>query len=365
MNEAQKIDFFLPGPTWIRPDVLDAMTLAPIGHRSAAYKDLHHSVATDLPKIFRTERDVVLLSGSGSLAMEAAAVSMVEKRVLNLVCGAFSERWHSICVANGLEADRVEVPWGRSYDLDLVREALRRKPVEAVTMVHNETSTGVLNPIEDVARVIREESDALIMVDTVSSLAGARMEFDAWGLDVVITGSQKALCLPPGLAFAAISERAEAKARTVPNRGFYTDLVKYLEKHRQDGTITTPAIPQIQALRRQLAVLLDEGMEARWERHLRLRARTEEWVAERGLAYASAAGTSSPTVSCLRAPEGLTGPEVVGRLAEAGFTVGGGYGKWKPETFRIGHMGEVRLADLDRLLEALDTVVAAQPAASR
>jgi aspartate aminotransferase-like enzyme len=175
---------------------------------------------------------------------------------------------------------------------------------------------------------------------------------------VVLAGTQKALALPPGLVVFALSGRAGERAAGVSRRGYYTDLLRYRDKHREGGTITTPALSLVYALDLQLGRLLDEGLEARWARHLALASRTAEWAASRGFRYAPREGVRSPTVSCLRPPEGVAAPDLVKRLARRGFTVGGGYGDWKPSTFRIGHMGEVRLADLDGLLQAIDDVVA-------
>src|SRR5262245_34750602 len=175
------------------------MTQPMVGHRSAGFKEIYRRISERLPKVFRTAGDVMVATGSSTLVMESAVVSCVRQDVLNLTNGAFAERWHAISKAVGKAADKVSAPWGHAVDPDLVRSALRRKRYDAVTVVHNETSTGVMSPIAEVARVIREESDALILVDTVSSLGGAPVETDAWGLDVVLAGTQKAVAGPPGL----------------------------------------------------------------------------------------------------------------------------------------------------------------------
>lgn len=347
------IQFFLPGPTWVLPEVREAMTADPIGHRSAAFKALYEELVPGLQMVLRTAGDVLIASGSATLLMESAVVSTVNERVLNLTCGAFSERWHAISKANGLQADKVAVPWGQAVDPSLVREALRRQTYEAVTVVHNETSTGVMNPVADIARVVREESDALILVDTVSSLAGAPVETDEWGLDVVVSGSQKALALPPGVAVAALSERAAQQAEPVRRRGFYTDLLRYRDKHRAGGTITTPAIPILWAMQAQLGRIRNEGMETRWERHRQLRQRAEARVAALGWSYASSPMAPSWTVSCVKPLPHQSAPDIVSRARERGFVIGTGYGDWKPSTLRIGHMGEVQLSDLDALFDIL------------
>lgn len=351
------IDFFLPGPTWVRQDVLQAMTGPMVGHRSPAFKSLYSSLVPRLQRLFRTQGDVLVATGSATLVMESAIVSTVDSEVLNLTCGAFSERWHTISRQLGRSADRIEVPWGKAVDPDLVRAALRRKRYDAVTMCHSETSTGVLNPIRDLAAVVHEESDALVLVDAVSSLAGAPVEVDDWGLDVVLASTQKAIAVPPGLTLFSLSERAAERAQSVANRGFYTDFLRYRDNHHKSSTVTTPAVSVFYALDRQLDVILEESLEVRWERHAALQAMTAKWGCNHGFVYASQEGFRSPTISCLRPPAGIQAPALVARLAERGIVVGGGYGQWKPDTFRIGHMGEVRSRDLEVLFAEIADIV--------
>jgi len=374
-SQPETIRFFLPGPSYVTEAVRQAMTRPMMGHRSPPFRALYESLARRLPAVFRTAGEVMIATGSSTLVMESAVVSTAAESVLNLTCGAFSERWHAISRAAGKAADQVAVPWGQAVDPDLVRRALRRKRYDAVTLVHNETSTGVMSPLAEIARAVREESEAILLVDTVSSLGGAPVETDDWGIDVVLAGTQKAIALPPGIALFTLSARAAERAAAVARRGFYTDLLRYRDKHREGGFITTPAIPLIYALDVQLDVILSErfagaeGIEARWARHARLAEQTAGWAAARGCDYPSAAGARSLTVSCLRPPAGVAAPDLVQRLAGRGFTLGGGYGDWKGSTFRIGHMGEVRESDLDGLFAVIDeelaAALAAAPAAAR
>lgn len=354
----EPIRYFLPGPTYVRRDVREAMLADLFGHRSAEMGRLYASVAPKLPPIFRTAGDVYIATSSATLAMQGAIQSTVPERVLHLVCGAFSGRWYDISVMLGRTADKIEVPWGEAIDPEVVRQALRRQRYDAVAFAHSETSTGVLNPAEEIARVVREESDALVLVDTVSSLAGTAVEIDQWGLDVVLTGSQKALSIPPGLAFFTLSERAIARAERAANRGFYTDLLRYREMHAKGGTISTPAISTLFAADLQLGHILDEGIEERWERHRVCHRMVEDWAARSGFEFL-AASHRSPTVSCLLPPPGIDAPRLVETLAEAGWTIGPGYGKLKPSSIRLGHMGEVGPAHLSGLLEAIDAAIAA------
>lgn len=354
---SEEIRFFLPGPTYVREEIRQAMTGPMVAHRSPAFNELYRAVTRALPTVFRTRGETLIITGSATLAMEIAVGSTVRGSLLNLTCGAFSERWHAISRSRGLAAEQLAFPWGEIIDPDVVRRAVRQRRYEAVTLAHNETSTGVLSPLREIARAIREESDALVLVDAVSSLGGAPLETDAWGLDVVLTGAQKALALPPGLAFMSPSERAIERAEAVPARGFYTDLLRYWHKHQQGGTITTPAIPQVRAAALQLARVLDEGIEQRWQRHRQLRHQTEVWAEAAGFRYASSPAGASPTVSCLYPPEGIDAARLIAHLAAAGFTLGAGYGQLKGKTLRIGHMGEVRTSDLEKLLNEIDDAV--------
>jgi aspartate aminotransferase-like enzyme len=323
-------------------------------HRSPPLLELYERVGDRLQAVFRTDGDVLIATSSSTFVMEASLISTVESSVLNLTSGAFSERWHAITRSLGKDADRVSVPWGEAVDPELVRQALRRKRYEAVTVVHNETSTGVMNPVEEIARVVHEESDALVLVDAVSSLGGAPVETDAWGLDVVLAGTQKALALPPGMTVFSLSERAADRATTIEHRGFYTDLLRYRDKHRAGGTITTPAIPILYALDYQLDRILEEGIEQRWERHRGLSDRSAQWVASIDGEVTAAAESRSWTLTCLRPPAGISAPALREAAAEKGWTIGGGYGDWKSSTVRIGHMGDVQRDDLEALIVVLE-----------
>ena len=353
----EPIRFFLPGPTYVRQVVRDAMTAELIGHRSDAGRDLFLSVTPKLGPVFRTSGDVYVATASATLVMQAAVQSTVRERVLHLTCGAFSHRWLEISRSLGYEADKVEVPWGEAIDPDLVRQALRRSRYDAVAFAHNETSTGVLNPAEEISRVVHEESDALVLVDAVSSMAGAQVEVDEWSLDIVLTGSQKAISLPPGLAFFSLSDRAVARAEKVEHRGVYTDVLRYRTKHQAAGTITTPALSILYAADVQLSRILEEGIEQRWERHLECQGMVTQWAGESGFTFLPR-DHRSPTVSCLRPPEGVDAPGLVKTLAARGWTLGTGYGKLRPEAVRLGHMGEVMPADVESLLQAIDEILA-------
>jgi predicted phosphoserine aminotransferase len=358
--------YFLPGPTEVNHDVLDAMARPVLGHRSAEISGLMKRMQTGLSALFRTDRPVFVSTSSATGMMEAAITNLTRKRVLCLSCGAFSHRFYDIARATGRAADVLEASWGQPNGADELRAALAADPgkYDLVTVVHSESSTGVLNPLAELAAVVHEFDDVLIAVDTVSSMAGAPVLTDEWKLDFVLTGSQKAIAIPPGLALAAASERAMTRAAEVENRGFYFDLLKF-EKNMVGRwqTPNTPAVSLFFALAAQLERIEAEGLDTRWARHAVMAERTYRWVstiAERtGREYRLLApeGYRSPCVTSIILPEGLTGPDVVARVAAHGYTVATGYGKLKEPTFRIGHMGDHTLDELENLLSVLDEVL--------
>ena len=347
--------FFLPGPTDVHPEVLAAMQRPMIGHRSGAMEQLLAGFEPSLGALFRTSHPVLVGTASATGFMEMAVRNGVRHRALSLVNGAFSERFANLVRACGKECIRLDVPHGCAVEPDMLRDALRRTPVDAVTLVHSETSTGVLQDVEALAAVVHEFDDVLVLVDAVTSLAGCPVETDRWRLDFALTGSQKALALPPGLAFGAASERMLERAKSLPNRGLYFDLVSFLEATTKHQPTNTPAIPLLYALQIQLARIEREGgVEARWRRHDAMRRRVEDWSAERGVAYLPREGRRSWTVSCLKVPEGTSAKQIVSALKQAGWTIGSGYGSLKESTIRIGHMGDHTVAALDELLALLD-----------
>lgn len=305
-----------------------------------------------------TEQPVLISASSGTGLMEGAIRNGVARKVLNCVNGAFSDRWRELTEGNGKPNEVLEVPWGQAILPEMVVERLAGGEFDAVAITHNETSTGVTSPVREIAQAVRElpsGDDILILVDSVSGLAGARIEFDAWDLDVVLTASQKAFALPPGLAFAAVSQRAMARAAEIPDRGYYFDFL-LLEKYlRKNQTPATPAVSLLYALDYQLDCILDEGLEARFERHLQMRDRTLAWAKESGFDVFAQAGYESPTVTCVANSREIDIPDLNRYLRSKNMILSNGYGaQLKNKTFRIAHMGDIRPEELERLLLAID-----------
>lgn len=351
--------FFLPGPTEVRPEILRAQIGPMIGHRTRETERIVERLQRGLRELFGTERPVYVAPSSATGLMEAAIRNGVRRRVLCLVNGAFSERFAKIARACGLEAEELNVAWGDAHRPDRVAEALRGGEFDALTVVHCETSTGVLNPVPEIARVAHDAGDIAVLVDGVTSVAGMEIEADAWDLDFILTGSQKALALPPGLALGVAQESLLERARQNPMRGFYFDLLAFEKNLERNQTPTTPAVSLLYALSAQLDDIEREGVAGRAARHSAMADLLYRWVedvGDRGLALAIVApeGYRSPTVTCLRPPAGWTGSRVQAALAERGFTVAPGYGPLKEEMFRIGHMGDHTVAELETLLAVLE-----------
>ena len=345
--------FFLPGPTDVHPDVLAAMARPMIGHRSSAMEDLLKRTAPKLQQLARTSRTVMVGTTSATGFMEMAVRSGVRKRALSIVNGSFSGRFAELVTACDKECVRLEVPLGGFVEPDQLRDALKQNPgVDAVTLAHSETSTGVLQDLPGLSRVVHEFPDVLFLVDAVTSMAGSPVETDAWDLDFVFTGSQKALALPPGLAVGVASPRMLERAKTLPSRGLYFDLVTFEKASAKFQPTNTPAISLFYALDVQLGRIEAEGgIEARWKRHDAMRQTTERWAQRTGLTYLPPEGRRSWTVSCIQMPAGRISKDLVAAVKKEGWVIGSGYGGVKDTTFRIGHMGDHTVPALEQLLD--------------
>ncbi len=362
-KSAESGRFFLPGPTEVHPDVLAAQLRPMIGHRGAEIESLMARLQEGLRLLFRTERAVFVSTSSATGLMEAGVRNGVRGGLLALVNGAFSERFARIAEASAIPVERLETPGDRPHDPADVVERLRSGRFDTVSVVHSETSTGMLNPVRELAEAVREFDDVLLLVDSVSGLGGAPLLTDEWGLDFALTGSQKALALPPGLAFGVASERMAARAAAAPGKGLYFDLTQHARKLERLQTPSTPALSLMYALEVQLDRIRREGLEARWDRHRRMAERTWAWVdglrEERGLELSVFApvGYRSPTVTCVALPETHSGTDVRDRMRARGYVLATGYGAMKEGAIRIGHMGEHDLAALERLLGTLEEVL--------
>jgi aspartate aminotransferase-like enzyme len=348
---------FIPGPTHVRDKILQAQTAPMIGHRAPEYSALQREVTPKLQKLLYTQQRVYLYASSSSGVMEGSVRQASTKRVLTTVCGAFSKRWHQMTVANGVPCDKLEVPMGQAITPELVDEALAKDDYDALTVCHNETSTGVMNPIPEIAKMVHTKyPDLLILVDAVSGMAGSKIEFDDWGLDVCLAGVQKCFALPPGLTVAAVSDRARERALTVPNRGHYFAYDEMDKKYDNHQTPATPAVSLIQALNAQLDDIFAEGLENRFARHIEMANIVRGWARKNFALYGDEKYLSN-TVTNVENTRGISVAGLNEELGKRGAMISNGYGDLKEKCFRIAHMGDLQVSDIEWLLGQIDDIL--------
>lgn len=348
---------YTPGPTQVRPEILKELATPQIHHRAPEFGELYADIQPKLQKILYTKNPVLLYTSSSTGAMESAVTNLVAKRCLNLVNGAFSKRWHQITAGNGVPCDAFELPWNEAIKPEMVDEQLATGNYDAVTLVFNETSTGLMNPLQEIAEVVSKYPDVFLLVDAVSGMAGAKIDTDAWKLDFVLAGVQKAFALPAGLAVAAVSERAFERAKTVPARSYYFNLNHMHKSHLKNQTPSTPAIPHMYALNAQLNDMLAEGMEGRFARHSAMAKLAQDWAKKHFDIYPEA-GYWSQTLTSVLNTRDIDVPGLIKTLADDyNLRISNGYGDIKNKTFRIAHMGDTQIDEIQGLLRAIETVL--------
>lgn len=344
---------FIPGPVEIHPDILAAMATPMIGHRMKEYAALHGRVTSGLKKLMMTENRVFLATSSAFGVMEGAIRNLVGKRCANFCNGAFSDKWHDVTLRCGKQADAFRFDWGKPVTPEAVEQALSSGKYDSMTLIHNETSTGVMSPLPAIADIVRKYPDVMFIVDTVSSMSALKVPVDELGIDCCIFGVQKAFALPPGLAVFSASEKALERAAQMEGRGYYFDFVEFAQNDAKDNTPSTPCISQIYAMDRQLERIFAEGLDARWQRHQDMADHVRQWVNSRGFSLFPEEGSASVTLTCARNDRGIDLAALKKGLAEAGYAFDDGYGKIKGQTFRIAHMGDMACSDLDDLFGAM------------
>jgi len=346
---------FVPGPVDVADEVLQAQAQPMLPHRSKEFEAIFQRASDKACQVFFTKQRVFLTASSGSGLQEAAVRNFARKHILSCINGAFAKRWHEVALSNGKAADSLEIPWNQPVTPERVFDALANNPYEMITIVHNETSTGLQNPVREIAEAVRQaRPETLVCVDAVSSLGGVEIQMDAWGLDMLLTSSQKCLALPPGLGLAAVSDRALDYAQTVPDRGWYFDLLRMEEHRLKDTTPATPAISLIYALDVQMDRILAEGLTARFARHSAMARQVQSWAETNGLGLYAPEGYRSRTVTTVENRLGLNFVDLNAFLKTRGMRIAHGYGPLRDKTFRIAHMGETRMQAINILLEALE-----------
>lgn len=348
---------FIPGPTEVREDILQAQAKPMIGHRSKDFSALYEGIVNKIKKALNTQNHVIVFTSSGTGIMEGSIRNCVYKDVLCCVNGAFSDRWFKIAKACGKNADEIRVDWGKAIKPEMIEAKLKTKKYDAVTLVHNESSTGVRAPIKEIAEVMKKYPDTYFLVDTVSSLMGDKIEIDKLGIDVCLTSSQKCFALPPGLAVCTVTQRALERTRTITDRGYYFDFDAMLKRYEKDRqTPTTPAVTLLYALDKQMDKILAEGMENRYKRHLEMAEYVREW-AKKHFALFPEPGYESVTLTCIDNTRKIIVADLNSELGKRGFQISNGYGDLKEKTFRIAHMGDLILDEIKELLKNIDEIL--------
>lgn len=349
---------FIPGPVEVSEKTWAAFCRPMIGHRSEAFRALYRSIHPRLQDLFGTKQPVFLSTSSAWGVMEAAIRNLVSRRVLNCMCGAFSDKWLDVSRRCGKSAEPLQVDWGKYIDPAALEERLATGDFDAVTLIHNETSTGVMNPLAEICAVAKKYPDVVLIVDSVSSFSAVPIPMDDLGIDVLLTGSQKALALPPGFSVFSVSEKAFARAETQKDRGYYFDFLEFKKNQENDMTPTTPSIGHIHALESKLDDIFTEGLTNRYERHTRTNALVHDWVRQRGFDFFAQDSYRSKTLTCVRNSRGIDVPKLARDLREKHhLVIDPGYGKIKGQTFRLSNMGDETEETVSHLLACLDDVL--------
>lgn len=349
---------FIPGPVEVKQEILNKMATPMIGHRSKEASKLQRDISDKLRKLFYTENEILLSTSSGSGLMEAAVRCCTKNRAAVFSIGSFGDRWHEMARSNGIEADLFKSETGGITEPEIVDEVLSTGKYDLITVTHNETSTGVMNPLEEISNVVRKYPDVIFCVDTVSSAGGVKVEVDKLKIDICITSSQKALGLPPGLSICTVSERAVEKARGVKNRGYYLDLVSLYDaiKKKDYQYPSTPNLSLMFALDYQLDRIMQEGLDNRFKRHQEMAEYTREW-AKRNFELFAEEKYASVTLTTIKNTRGISVKDLNEELGKKGFAISNGYGELKEKTFRIAHMADLDLNDLKELLTVIEEIL--------
>jgi aspartate aminotransferase-like enzyme len=356
---SQHIKLFIPGPVEVSPATFAAMSQPMVGHRSKDFQNLYAEIQPQLQALFGTKGQVYLSTSSAWGVMEGAIRNLVGKKVLNCCCGAFSDKWYDVAKRCGKAAEAYQVEWGQPILAEEIDKRLATGEFDALTLIHNETSTGVLNPLTEIAALKVKYPNVMFIVDSVSGFTTVPVAFDDLGIDVLLTGSQKALAMPPGLALFTASEAAYARAETIKDRGYYFDFIEFRANGEKSMTPSTPCISLIYGLRHKLAEIFAEGLENRYARHARLNAMVHDWVVRNGFEFLAPEGYRSKSLTCVANNRQI---DVAGLNAllktDHSMIIDGGYGKLKGKTFRLSNMGDETDETIGQLLVALDASLA-------
>ncbi len=329
-----------------------------IGHRGEDFKNLYRTIHPKLQTLFGTNQPVFLSTSSAWGVMEASIRNLVDRGVLCCMCGAFSDKWLDVAKRCGKHAEPLQVDWGKHIDHKDVDRQLASGKFDTVTLIHSETSTGVMNSLEEICSILPKYPEVAVIVDTVSSFSAVKIDMDALGIDVMLTGAQKALALPPGFSLFSVSEKAFARAEKIPNRGFYLDFLEFRKEQAQWMTPSTPSIAHIHALQSKLDEIFEEGLEARFDRHTRTNALVHDWVRRAGFDFFAEEGFRSKTLTSVKNNKGIDVLEFARKLRQKHrLVIDPGYGKIRGQTFRLSNMGDETEETVSHLLACLDDIL--------
>lgn len=350
---------FIPGPVEVSAKTLAAFARPVIGHRGSDFVKLYESLQGPLRELFQTKQMVMLSTSSAWGIMEGAIRNLVRERVLCCMCGAFSDKWLDVAQRCGKQAEALQVPWGQPITGAAVAEKLATGKFDAVTLIHNETSTGVLNPLAEIAAAVRQFPNVVLIVDSVSSFSAVPIATDELGIDLLLTGSQKALALPPGLSLFTCSDRAFERAKSVEGRGYYFDLLEFKKNAEANMTPSTPSVSHIYALQSKLEDIAAEGIAARHARHEATNTLVHDWVRRQGFDFFAPEGFRSKSLTCVANSRGIDVADLVSKLKKRHrLAIDGGYGQLKGKTFRLSNMGDETVETVGHLLACLDDCLA-------
>ena len=356
------VKLHIPGPDEVSDKTFQAFRSPMIGHRGQGFKDLYAKMQPQLQQLLFTKQLVYLSTSSAWGVMEGAISNLVQKKVLNCMCGAFSDKWLDVSKKCGKQAEALQVDWGSPIRAEAIDKKLATGEFDALTLIHNETSTGTMSPLAEIAALKKKYPDVMFIVDAVSSMSALKIDFDALGIDVLLAGTQKAFALPPGLTVFVCSPAALAKAATAKDRGYYFDFVEFQKNAEQSMTPSTPSIGHVYALASKLEDFFSEGLDARFARHLKLAQMTREWATKNGFNLFPEPGFESVTLTCVSngARPGARAIDVAKfqkLVKDQGFLIDGGYGKIKGTTFRVSNMGDETEASMQKLYSAMDAAL--------
>jgi aspartate aminotransferase-like enzyme len=346
---------FIPGPVEVSEKTLAAFSRPMIGHRGEAFKNLYRDIHPKLQELFGTTQPVFLSTSSAWGVMEASIRNLVDRSALCCMCGAFSDKWLDVAKRCGKNAEPLQVDWGKHIDHKDIDAKLATGKFDTLTLIHNETSTGVMNPLPEICCTLAKYPDVALIVDTVSSFSAMKLDMDALGIDVMLTGSQKALALPPGFSLFSVSGKAFARAEKPKDRGYYFDFLEFKKQQAEWMTPSTPSIGHIFALQSKLDEIFAEGLTNRYKRHARTNALVHDWVRARGFDFFAEEGFRSKTLTCVRNSRGIDVLRLAKDLREKHYLViDPGYGKLKGQTFRLSNMGDETDETVSNLLACLN-----------